>query len=478
MALSFRCTLESLAGFSGTFPICGDIVRRLLDYYQDLRIDPPLLEALKSRALSQKIVLETATRIDEAGRSELRPYQRVGSAWLRRVKRGILADAPGLGKTVMSLDAARQVGSSRPLVICQKSKIRDWKEHIIKWHGDLDRWTVTNYARVHELELSHDLIIVDEAHGMRNRRTNLAKGIFKVAKRAEYVFLLTGSPTVNETSDIWPLLRLCDPARFGSYWGFAFRFLMVRQGYMGLEVGEVRSDERGNLKKIVSPYLLRREELLKVAKPRWRTLDYQLLGAQRRMYREIVESDSAEWQGEEILALTPLSKITRLRQIALHPSLLFSSYTGPSKLDVLSDLLDERPGQVVIFSQYARLVELASARLGDQCVSYTGKLSGQQRGEVVARFKAGEVRCIALTYGVGGEGLDLQEADRAILLEYPWHVAGIEQAVGRILRFGQVSNDVEFIIVHATNTVDDTIREIVRSKRRVTVQEILRRSTD
>ena len=473
MILRPKRALHELQGYPTTYPICGDIVRRLFDAFPELQIEQLLRERLRSSVLHQKLVLDTARRIDEVGRSGLRPYQRVGSFWLRRVKKGILADAPGLGKTVMSIDAAFHIRPKAPLVICHKAKIRDWEEHIKIWYDAKEEWTVTNYAQVPLTRLNPDLVIVDEAHEIRNRKTKKAKYIRSVTRRAEYVFLLTGSPTVNEESDIWTLLSICDPPRFSSYWGFAFRFLDVQHGYMGMEVGGVKESERGPLRQMVSPYLLRREGVLDLVKPKWRTIDFQLQGAQRDLYAQMNGTDRAEYRGDEMFALTSLSKITRLRQLALHPKLIFADYVGPSKLDALVPLLNERPGQVVIFSQYSTLIGLVAAHLGDQCITFTGGHSKTQRDDAITAFKRGDYRVIALTYGVGGESLDLQEADRVIMLEYPWHVAGIEQATGRVLRFGQKSDNVEFVTIHANNTVDDSILKIVKSKRRVTIHRIL-----
>ena len=486
---------------SYSFPICGDIVRRLYDQVEDLNVDPALMDILREVSIFQKETRRIAALNDSPGREELLPYQRVGSGWLRHVRKGILADEQGLGKTVISLDAAEQIQPHRPLILCSKTKCDDWRTHVQDWtsyrgiilDGDaiaridtIHEWggfLIANYttALLHsDLLAKADLIIMDEAHKVRNKRTQTFKILRTITRRMNYVFAVTASPNINEATDLWTLLSLVDPKRFASYWGFAYRFCIIIPEYMGVKVGGVREDERDNLRRMLSSYVLMREGMLDLPDPTWRVFHYEMSDVQKRLYRRMDAEGIAEYKGSRVEALLELSKITRLRQIALHPRLALPNYDGPSKLDALLEIIEERDGQVIIFSQYAEMVTLAAKFLrqnGVTCCSLTGKMTDRARRSSLAEFKSGNARAISMTFGVGGEGLNLTEADRAIFLELAWHPAGMQHATKRILRHGQKSPTVEFISIHIDGTIEDHIREIVRSKKRVTIQEILRRKT-
>jgi SNF2 family DNA or RNA helicase len=443
---------------------------------------------------------------DYPGDERLFSYQRVGVAWLRQVRKGILADEQGLGKTVMAVAAARACQPDRALILCPTGMMPTWQQHVIDWwpegNGFLldgtpeDRkatiawWTekggclISNYDRaiLHYKDISADLIIVDEAHRMRNRKTDASDVVRKLCGRAKWAFLLTASPTVNSLTDIWPLLAICDPKRFGSFWGLAFRFCEISDNGFGLKIEGKRESEAEALDRILKPYVLMREGMLGLKPSEYRVIDYTLRGEQRRLYDEMAKTGTCRLGSAEVEALDVLAQITRLRQLALDPALIFNhrSYDGPSKLDLLPGVIQERKGQVVVFTNYAQLANRAVERLvksGISATVMTGELNDKQRAYSLGLFRSGEARVMVLTHGTGGEGLQLVEADRAIFLDLAWHPAGNTHAAKRINRHGQTSDKTEIIIIHSVKTVEDHVRDIISEKRPVTIGEILRRDT-
>ena len=495
MFISNISQIESLQGYyrkdeSYSFPICGDIIRRLLLSVPGLLLDPLLQAAISKILVSQKETIRIREQEDCDGDPNLYPYQRIGVAWLKRVKRAILADDVGLGKTLVSLVAAREVKPKRTLIICSKVKRKDWAEHVEKWmkspfmvalnNHDWNVWPgvlITNY----DTAVSHmdhlrkaNLVIVDECHKIRNRKTQVWKAIKQICRGPEYVFLLTASPTVNSASDLWTLLNICDPKRFGSYWGMAFRFYEIIQEFMGIKVGSIRKEEEENFKRILTPYVLSRSDKLDLPIPKYHTINYELSGEQERIYNEMNRTGITTYEGRTVEALLQLSQTTRLIQIAISPYMIFPQYIGPSKLDLLPEIVGDK--KVLIFSRFAEIIKLLPGYLSS-CVTLTGDLNEAKRQKSISSFKQGEAQVLGLTYGIGGESLDLAEASGVILLDYPWHTAGMNQAIGRILRHGQKAEKVEVISIYAGQTIEKHIRDIVQEKKRVTIKEILRRST-
>lgn len=489
-----------------SFPVCGDIVRRLMAHDPELGLTEDLWARLEGISTLQGPAMQIAQATDWEGDERLFSYQRVGVAWLRQVRKGILADEQGLGKTVMAVVAARECHPKRAVIISSTAMMPTWFEHVGEWIPGAKRWVLdgdandrsatisswmiaggylfTNYARagIHVKDIDADLVIVDEAHRARNRKTGVTDAIRKICGRAERAFLLTASPTVNSLTDIWPLLSICDPKRFGSFWGLAFRFCEISDNGFGLKIEGKRESEAEALDRILKPYVLMREGMLGLKPSEYRVIDYTLRGDQRRLYDEMAKTGTCRLGSAEVEALDVLAQITRLRQLALDPALIFNhrSYDGPSKLDLLPGIINERAGQVVVFTNYAQLANRAVERLvraGISATVMTGELNDKQRAYSLGLFKSGDARVMVLTHGTGGEGLQLVEADRAIFLDLAWHPAGNQHAAKRINRHGQTSEKTEIIIIHSVKTVEDHVRDIISEKRPVTIGEILRRDT-
>jgi len=479
-----------------SFPICGDIYRRL-DNSMDLTVDDKILDVFHVISNHQRKVMQIAAMDDtnlQYG-DKLFPYQRVAARWLVNVKRGILADEQGTGKTVVALAAARIINPKKVLIICSSSKKQDWCDHVKEWipgamvtnlDGSpadrmhiIDWWEgylVSNYAMaaVYMESLSKaDLVIVDEAHKVRNKATDVFKAIKKITKGDKPVYLLTASPTINIAGDIWTLLNICDPKRFSSFWGFIFRFCYVEENQFSMKIRGVKKGEEDNLSKIIKPYTLMRRDLISLPECEHRVYNYKMPQRQAELYARM------EQDGEVcgIIALSDLSLITRLRQLALHPGLFIDKYDGPSKLDALIEIIQERDSPVVVFTQFANLVMLAIEYLeyrGVKAVGLTGALGQQNRIEVINRFKRGQVQVIVTTHGTGGEGLNLMEADRVIFLDLAWHPAGNTHALKRIMRIGQKSNHLEAIYIKTEGTIEEEVLNIINNKEPVTIEKLVR----
>lgn len=475
-----------------------DIVRRLLAWDPSIEVGYSLQDRLHQMAVEASHLASIAEQADCEGNPLLFPIQRVGSEWLVQAKRVILADEQGVGKTVEACDAVRRIQPIRGVVICSNAKVRDWMNHLAEWAdrpsahltGDkgkrnkmLDYWSsgfiVCNYkvATLHKARLAKaDLVILDEAHKIRNRNASVTKAVRGIANHAEYAFCLTASPTVNSAVDIWPLLNICDRDRFRSFWSLAYRYHRIVDSGYGLAIERtIKEEELGAFQEILSRYVLHRplEMDLKIKN---RVVIHRLKGPQKALYDSMVSDSVAEWDGVEVEADFEVAKVTRKRQLALHPKLCFPTYEGPSKLDTLLDVVNESSSQAVVFTNYSELAELTRDFLLDQGVSAValhGSLPDAVATAALSDFQQGDVQVLVVTHGTGGEGLNLVEAARVIYLELAWHPTGNRHARSRIIRHGQQAPEVEIVAIKSVGTIEDHIWDIVREKRAVTLEELV-----
>jgi SNF2 family DNA or RNA helicase len=59
-------------------------------------------------------------------------------------------------------------------------------------------------------------VIVDEAHFLRNHQSQQSKSVY-VLKDASYRIILTGTPIVNRSPDIFGILKFINPQEYSSY---------------------------------------------------------------------------------------------------------------------------------------------------------------------------------------------------------------------------------------------------------------------
>lgn len=154
----------------------------------------------------------------------LLPYQRDGIVKaIRKYNEGskgvLLADEMGLGKTIQAIGIINELYPNhvaRVLVVCPLSLRLNWLRELERWHTSMSAITVTHYEALAKLTEKRpwDMLIIDEAHFVKNPDSKRGKLVAKLAKEAKRVLLLTGTPITNRPVELWPLLMIVDPARW------------------------------------------------------------------------------------------------------------------------------------------------------------------------------------------------------------------------------------------------------------------------
>ncbi len=407
---------------------------------------------------------------------KLYPYQVEGVAFLAGRGRALLADEMGLGKTAQAIAAMAQLSRRgevrRTLIVCPASLKHQWLREIQQFTGlgveDVivvggpreARQTayagappvlVTSYelARADEAELADlapDLLVLDEAQRLKNWRTRTAavvKGL-----RSGFAFVLTGTPLENRLDDLYSLMQVVDPHRFGPLWRFNEEFTTLDgsgrpTGYRNLD----------GLRERIAPVVLRRrkEEVLKDLPARLVTrLTVPMTPAQAAIHEE------AEGAAARLLAilrkrpLTPVEEqrlmraFQRMRMACDAAGLVDKKTAGAPKLEELERLLEEiclgDGRKVVVFSEWERMQAMAAEvceRLGLGHVRLHGGVPSSARGRLIDRFREDPQCQVFLSTDAGGVGLNLQAASHVVNLDLPWNPAVLAQRIARVHRLGQ-----------------------------------------
>jgi len=405
----------------------------------------------------------------------LRQYQLEGVQFLAARDSALLADQMGLGKTVQTVVALRELCLShachRILLIVPTSLRFNWLQEFEEWApelavrpllGDVEDRTAT-YAlpipvivstyeqiRTDAHVFSHsrrfDLVILDEAQRIKNQDSRLALAC-KVIPRSRS-WALTGTPVENRPQD------------------FVSIFNFVRMGLLNaaMSANEMRDKAQ--------PFFLRRTKRVVLAElpPIIDTeLPLELTPEQRGAYDELWVSRKEHLSGDgEVRAIDMIALITALKQICN-----FDPDTGAStKFEALELILEEafqNSGRIIVFSQYVSTLRWLSERTQQYPHGiFHGGLAEDERMSLVADFQSqsDEPKLLYISLKAGGVGLNLGAADTVVLFDRWWNPAVENQAIERGHRFGRTTT-LQVVRFLVRDTIEERIQNILTEKQQL-----------
>lgn len=168
------------------------------------------------------------------------------------------------------------------------------------------------------------------------------------------------------------------------------------------------------------------------------------------------------------LSPNPLAQLTRLRQVTGYSSLLSSTATHTTKLDMMMQLIEDAVAneeKIVVFSEFSQVIYEAYKR----CKKYnpaliTGDVKIEQRDIEVQKFQNNEdCKVILGTRQAMGTGITLTAGNNVIFLDEPWNEANKNQAMDRCHRIG-TTKTVNVYTLMCQDTIDEVVNEIVLKK--------------
>jgi SNF2 family DNA or RNA helicase len=437
----------------------------------------------------------------------LRDYQQLGLGWFERLRElrmgGCLADEMGLGKTVqvLALLASQHESGARPvslpcqaavpagpsLLVVPRSIVRNWMDEAARFVPQLRVVDVSHQGRKLSDQtfsscdvaiatygtLIRDItqlarrafhyVILDEAQAIKNAAARAAMAT--KCLQAQHRLVMTGTPIENHLGELWSLMEFLNPALAKHLERFS---------------RNARPEEFALVRQVVRPFLLRRAKRDVARELPGRieqTLHCDMTELQQAHYDALLERVRADLIGavKEVgllrAKLVVISGLLRLRQAACHPVLVDTRRrgAGSGKLEALVPMLEASAlegRKTLVFSQFTSFLALVKKQLDDRGIVYES-LDGQtpDRAARVRRFNADD-RCTVflLSLKAGGVGLNLQSAERVILLDPWWNPAVEAQAIDRAHRIGQ-KRTVHAIRLISAGTIEERVLELQRKKR-------------
>ena len=323
-------------------------------------------------------------------------------------------------------------------------------------------------------KIEFNAIVLDESQAIKNPSSQTAASVNQL--RARHKIVMTGTPVENSITDLWSQINFLNPGILGNFNYFSKKFVSSIEK-------EGNEEDTKRLKDIVRPFILRRtkEQVASDLPSKTEKIVLCEMSEEQKQKYERIKSlfrnellDSIQENGFKKSNLLILNGLIKLRQIANHPILAESDYSGVSgKFDEIINSLNNVVSsghKVLVFSQFVQHLALIKTHLDGQEIPYyyiAGNIPALERKRLVDRFQTGnEAAIFLISLKAGGTGLNLTAADYVFLLDPWWNPAVERQAMDRTHRIGQ--DKPVFVYKFITkDTIEEKIVNLQEKKQKV-----------
>ena len=329
--------------------------------------------------------------------------------------------------------------------------------------------------------LEYDMVIIDEAHKLKNNKTKNYEFVQNLKKK--FCLLLTATPIQNRVEEIFNLVSLLKPGHLGSESHFAEIFqakerklendeflkelvnkVMIRnrRGDTGIDWPkrhvtscyiEFNEQEQDLYNTICS---LRNDPSLPITSQfSIMTLQREACSSREAVYFTIKNMIERKQQEDPSFVAPPIMN-NILKKI--------DAVAENSKAKKVLELIQEVDDKVIIFTEYRATQMFLQWFLKQNGISSVPFRGGFKRGKkdwMKELFK-NHVQVLIATEA-GGEGINLQFCNHIINYDLPWNPMRLEQRIGRIHRLGQ-ERDVHIYNFATSNTVEEHILKLLYEK--------------
>lgn len=430
--------------------------------------------------------------VDWRGVKSIRGYQKIGAHYLAMFGRtgALLADEPGLGKTLQALQALRVVGDDA-IVVCPSFARGVWTRELEKWLPDANVVEL-NGTKPHPLHnysgcgqtfsemagmsidpsggheqtiylIHYDIvyaweaalrkseahsIVFDEIHFLQGERSRRSQACKAIARKMDWRAGLSATPMRNRPRDLWNLLDTLCPGRFGT----AFSFFLAHAGAKQITV-ETRQGPKAVWDLTGASRLKELSRRLRFFMLRRTKSDVKMELPPR--VRQIVEL-KVEKNFQQLPAHSLKHK--KWLRVAL-------AVAADGKIPQVAEMVKnhaESGSKVVVFTYRKSVAYLIAAMLKKNKIdaaTITGDIGIKRRMAIIDE----QHTVLTATLDSCSASVDLSYADVACVAELDYDPSKLVQGEARVYRFGQKRNVlIQYAI--ALDTVDVIIRDKVLDK--------------
>ena len=362
----------------------------------------------------------------------------------------------GLGKTFTGSEKMHDLGKRINLVVCQKSKIKDWVNHLNSYYPDYRAFDLSlnnaipaflsgvekryngfdvasivgiiNYdlifRRKELLNLKDFTLMLDESSLIQNPTAKRTK--FIMAMQPDNVILLSGTPTGGKYERLITQMNLLgwkitEQVFWNQYVDWEWN--ETDDGFWQKKILGYKNEER--LKRKMRKHgcdFLKTEDVFDLPKQ----IDQKIKIPVTKNYSKFKKNSYIEFDDVELVGDSILSKMLYERQLC-------GQYNS-DKLNAFKDLLESTNDRLIVFYNFTTELNALEHILKELERPYS-IVNGQNKDLYAYDNKNDSVTLIQ--YQAGAMGLNLQKANKIIYFTPPLGSELFEQSKKRIHRIGQ-----------------------------------------
>lgn len=328
-------------------------------------------------------------------------------------------------------------------------------------------------------EQDYDLIIIDEAHKLKNNKTKNYEFVQKLKKK--FCLLLTATPIQNRIEEIFHLVSLLKPGHLGNESAFFEKYKRNSRS--------LNDDE--HLRELVNKVMIRNRRAdtgIEWTKRHVETIPIEFTKEERELYEAVTELKSeGNWVNSSQFSVMTLQREACSSREAVFHTLrnMLEKQESPSKaFQEQIQYLVSKVEAVKTNSKAGKALELIQ-KINDKVIIFTEYRATQlylqwflkQHGITSVPFRGGFKRGkkdwmrelfqnqaqVLIATEAGGEGINLQFCNHIINFDLPWNPMRLEQRIGRIHRLGQ-EKDVIIYNFATKDTVEEHILKLLYEK--------------
>lgn len=424
-------------------------------------------------------------------------YQTYATEFIKEKKESALLLDMGLGKTVISLSAIKDLlfdsfEISKVLIIAPLRVARDtWKEEIEKWsHLDILKYSIvigSEKERIKALDekadiylinrenvdwlvnksgfsFNFDMIVIDELSSFKSHKSKRFKALMKVRPKVKRIVGLTGTPSSNGLMDLWAEFRLLDMGeRLGRFIG-QYREMYFRpdkrNGMVIYSYKPLKFAEDLIYKKISDITVsMKAEDYLNMPEKINNEVFVNLSDKERNIYNTLKNDLVVSIKDKDIDAVNAAALSNKLLQMAtgsVYDEDKNIIHIHDKKLDALEDLIEGANGKPVLIAYwYKSDIKRIKERFDVRELKTSNDFKDWNQGKIP----------IAIIHPASaGHGLNLQAGGSTLIwFSLTWSLELYEQTNARLYRQGQK----ETVVIHhilTKGTIDEDVIKALENK--------------
>lgn len=284
------------------------------------------------------------------------------------------------------------------------------------------------------------MLVIDEAHKLRNHDSARTLGITELAKFCNRVYLLTGTPITNGLKNAFSYINIMRPGMYyNTFNSFKLKHMRYAPADRRVLIGYV---DIKRVQDILASFSVRhlKKEILDLPPVTFQTRFLDWDPKQKELYKQMVDDYMIELEDSFLEATNAAARMVRLHQILTNPKQLELDCDSTRWKVIDEDLesIDTTVHKVVILCHYRHSVKRLTEQLKryHPAVIYGGTADVEKQKDMFDN----DPKCrVMIAHPLSaGIGVNFTVAAYMIFFEYSWDLDSYDQTVSRCNRPGQI----------------------------------------